>query len=163
MPVIVAIMLRGIRDIVAEVDRPQRLERRTRAIARPGALIGERTTERLLRAEEAIARRVGRLWESFDVLLTAITASPAQPAQAMEGRGAFATWAWESAWVPFGVLWNSTGQPAMSVPAGFSKHGLPLAVQFVGAPQGEPTLLALAAEIERERPWPAHRPAAFDC
>jgi amidase len=120
-------------------------------------------TDRLLRAEEAIARRVGRLWESFDVLLMPMMASPAKPAQAMEGRGAFATWQWESAWVPFGVLWNSTGQPAMSVPAGFSADGLPVAVQFVGAPRGESTLLALAAEIERERSWPAHRPAAFDC
>jgi amidase len=92
-----------------------------------------------------------------------IFAAPAQPAQVMEGRGAFATWQWESAWVPFGVLWNSTGQPAMSVPAGFSKHGLPLAVQFVGAPHGERTLLALAAEIEAARSWVAHRPREFDC
>jgi amidase len=163
MPKIVAILMRGIRDIVQEVDRSQRLERRTRAIARPGALIGERATDWLLREEEEIARRVGRLWESFDVLLMPMMATPAQPAQVMEGRGAFATWQWESAWVPFGVLWNSTGQPAMSVPAGFSKHGLPLAVQVVGAPRGEPTLLALAAEIERERSWLPHRPRAFDC
>jgi amidase len=163
MPVIVAIMMRGIRDLVDAVDQPQRLERRTRAIARPGALIGDRLTDWLLRAEEQIARRIGRLWESFDVLLMPMMASPAQPAQAMEGRGAIATWQWESAWVPFGVLWNSTGQPAMSVPAGFSKQGLPLAVQFVGAPHGEPRLLALAAEIEAARSWVAHRPRAFDC
>ena len=47
--------------------------------------------------------------------------------------------------MPFGVLWNSTGQPAASVPAGFAPHGLPLAVQLVGRPHGEGTLLALAA------------------
>ena len=82
----------------------------------------------------------------------------------MEGRGAFATWQWESGWVPFGVLWNSTGQPAASVPAGFSKHGLPLAVQLVGAHRAaRRTLLALAAQIEAARPWVPHRPRAFDC
>ena len=77
----------------------------------------------------------------------------------MEGRGAFATWQWESGWVPFGVLWNSTGQPAASVPAGFSEHGLPLAVQLVGAPHGEGTLLALAAR-DRGSPLLATSPPA---
>ena len=61
-------------------------------------------------------------------------AAPAVPAQLMEGRGATVTYLWESGWVPFGVLWNSTGQPAASVPAGFDADGLPLAVQLVGAP-----------------------------
>ena len=97
MPVIVAIMMRGIRDIVREVDRPQRLERRTRAIARPGALIGDRTSIGCSRPSSGSRARIGRLWESFDVLLMPMMASPAAPAQVMEGRGAFATWQWESA------------------------------------------------------------------
>ena len=93
-----------------------------------------------------------------------IMAAPAQPAQVMEGRGAFATWQWESAWVPFGVLWNSTGQPAMSVPAGFSKHGLPLAVQFVGAPHGESHFAGACGGDRgaRGRGYLTGR-AAFDC
>ena len=62
---------------------------------------------------------------------------------AMEGRGAFATWQWESAWVPFGVLFE------LDRPAGrvgprrvLASTGLPLAVQLVGAPHGERTLLS---------------------
>jgi amidase len=163
MAVLIALMMRGIRDIVRSVERPQRLERRTRAIGRPGALVRDPLVDRLLDAEQRIAARIGRLWDSFDVLLMPILARPAPPAQVMEGRGALATWQWESGWVPFGVLWNSTGQPAMSVPAGFSRHGLPLAVQFVGAPYQERTLLSLAAQIEAARPWVPHRPRAFDC
>jgi amidase len=163
MPVLVALMLRGIRDLMVEIERPQRLERRTRAMGRPGALVNDALVEKLLEAEKRIAVRVGRLWEEFDVLLLPIMSRPAPPAQAMEGRGAFATWQWQSGWVPFGVLFNSTGQPAASVPAGFSKHGLPLAVQLVGAPRAEATLLALAAQIEAARPWVPHRPRAFDC
>jgi amidase len=163
MPVIVGLMMRGIRDIVNEVERPQRLERRTRAMGRPGVLVPDPLVDRLLDAEQRIAARIGRLWDEFDVLLTPIMSRPAAPAQVMEGRGALATWQWESSWVPFGVLWNSTGQPAAAVPAGFSGHGMPLAVQFVGAPYQERTLLSLAGQIEAARPWVQHRPRAFDC
>jgi amidase len=46
----------------------------------------------------------------------------------------------------------------MSVPAGFSPDGLPLAVQIVGRPGDEATLLSLAAQIEAERPWADRRP-----
>ena len=156
-------MFRGIRDIVEEIDKPQRLERRTRNIARPGALVSERNVERLLRAERRIAERVGRLWDDHDVLLMPMMSEPAVPAQIMEGRGATVTYLWESSWVPFGVLWNSTGQPAASLPVGFADDGLPLAVQLVGRPHGEGTLLTLAAEIEAARPWVLHRPRVFDC
>jgi amidase len=76
----------------------------------------------------------------------------------MEGRGAIATYLWETSWVPFTVLWNSTGQPAASIPAGFSATGLPLAVQLVGRTDDEATLLSLAAQVEAARPWTDHRP-----
>ena len=50
------------------------------------------------------------------------------------------------------------GQPAASVPAGFSSDGLPLAVQLVGRPYDEVTLISLAAQVEAARPWAYHRP-----
>jgi amidase len=87
---------------------------------------------------------------------------PAVPAGVMEGRGAAATYLWSSAWVPFNVLWNSTGQPAASVPAGFSAGGLPLAVQIVGRPNDEATLLSLAVQLEEARPWAGRRPPITD-
>ena len=163
LPVILALMFRGIRDIVGDVERPQRLERRSRHIARPGALIPPPAVDHLLAAERRIAERVGRLWDDHDVLLMPMLSAPAVPAQLMEGRGATVTYLWESGWAPFGVLWNSTGQPAASVPAGFDAQGLPLAVQLVGRPRAEGTLLTLAGQIEDARPWGLHRPPAFDC
>jgi len=159
VPVIVGLILRGVRDLVAPAERPQRLERRTRAFARPGALLSERTTERLLTAERETAARLTAMFDDHDVLLTPVMAAPAVPAGIMEGRGATVTYFWETGWVPFNILWNITGQPAASVPAGFSGEGLPLAVQIVGRPGDERTLLALAAELEAERPWAQHRPA----
>jgi amidase len=52
------------------------------------------------------------------------------------------------------ALWNVTGNPAASVPVGLAPDGLPLAVQLVGRMGDEPTLLALAAQLEQVRPWP---------
>ncbi len=155
---LVALMFRGIRDFVGEVELPQRLERRTRAIARPGRLVPDPLVDRLLVRERRVAAQVQRLFGEHDVLLMPVMSEPAVPAQVMEGRGAIATYVWETGWVPFNVLWNSTGQPAAAVPAGFSADGLPLSVQLVGRPYAEATLLALAGQLERVRPWDHYRP-----
>lgn len=50
---------------------------------------------------------------------------------------------------------NLLGNPAMVVPVGRSPEGLPIGVQVVGRPYGEEEVLAVAAEIERGRPWQA--------
>jgi len=156
--VLVGIMFRGIRDLVAEVERPQRLERRTRALARPGRLVSDRAHDRLMARQARLATRMAAFFGGHDVLLTPVMSRPAVRAQLMEGRGATVTYLWETGWVPFNVLWNATGQPAVSVPAGFSPEGLPLAVQLVGRPHEETTLLSLAAQLEAARPWGDRRP-----
>ena len=157
-PVILGLMFRAIYDLVGQVERPQRLERRTRAFARPGALVSDRMTERLREAEGLMVERIGSVFADHDVLLTPVSSAPAVPAGIMEGRGAVATYFWETGWVPFTILWNITGQPAASVPTGFSADGLPVAVQLVGRANDERTLLSLAAELEAERPWNDRRP-----
>lgn len=54
---------------------------------------------------------------------------------------------------------NYLGLPALSVPAGFSKNGLPVGFQLVGRPFAEAMLLRIAAAYERETGWPEHKPA----
>jgi Asp-tRNA(Asn)/Glu-tRNA(Gln) amidotransferase A subunit family amidase len=61
-------------------------------------------------------------------------------------------------WIAFTFPFNSTGQPAISLPNGFSKSGLPLAIQLVGRPGDEAGIIALAAEFERARPWKDKHP-----
>ncbi len=59
---------------------------------------------------------------------------------------------------PFTPVFNASGQPGISLPLFHGEDGLPLAVQLVGRPADEATLLALAAQLEAARPWAARRP-----
>jgi amidase len=84
---------------------------------------------------------------------------PAWPVGRWEGLGLAASmWSVSIHGVPYTTAWNTTGQPAASVPAGFTGDGLPLAIQLVGRPDDEDTLISLAAQIEAERPWTERRP-----
>jgi amidase len=59
---------------------------------------------------------------------------------------------------PFTALWNTTGQPAMSLPLETDDAGLPVGVQLVGRPADEATLVRVAAMLQAERPWIDRRP-----
>ena len=61
-------------------------------------------------------------------------------------------------YVTYTAIWNYLGQPAAAVPAGLDENGLPTAVQLAAPLNGETTLLSLATQLERARPWAEHRP-----
>ena len=62
------------------------------------------------------------------------------------------------AWTPFTAAYNTTGQPAISLPLHVSPDGLPIGVMLVGRPADEATLLRLAAQLEQVRPWRDRHP-----
>lgn len=57
------------------------------------------------------------------------------------------------AWAPYLNVFNLTGHPALSVPAGFTREGLPVGLQLVGRWHAEADLFAAARILERARPW----------
>jgi amidase len=60
--------------------------------------------------------------------------------------------------MPFTLIANITGQPAMSVPLYWSKDGLPCGVQFIGRYGDDAKLLRLAGQLEKVQPWSARKP-----
>lgn len=59
---------------------------------------------------------------------------------------------------PFTAIYNTTGQPAISVPLYQSVEGLPIGIMLVGRPRAEATLLSLAAQLEAALPWADRHP-----
>ena len=61
-------------------------------------------------------------------------------------------------WVSYTYPFNLTGQPAASIPAGFTRGGLPVGLQLVARAYREEDLFAAAAAFETARPWAQHAP-----
>ncbi|HWI39594.1 MAG TPA: amidase [Burkholderiales bacterium] len=62
------------------------------------------------------------------------------------------------AWAPYLNVFNLTGHPALSVPAGFTRAGLPVGLQLVARWHAEADLFAAARRIEQARPWADRQP-----
>jgi len=60
--------------------------------------------------------------------------------------------------LPFTYPFNLTGQPAASVPCGFTAEGLPVALQIVGRWHADALVLRAAAAFEAIQPWAGRRP-----
>jgi amidase len=151
--------LRGIADDVpAVLADPERIERRTKSLAGLGRRISDGALAKAREREHGIAARILAVYERFDVLLTPTIPHPPREVGRYDGRG----WLWTTMGAantaPFTTPWNTTGQPAMSVPAPSLYDGVPLAVQLVGRPGDEATLISLGAQLEAEVGWPERRP-----
>jgi amidase len=157
-----AIYLRSLHEEAATFAHPERLERRIRMLARLGGMLPSGALDWALGRRDGYAARLNEPLADHDVLLTPVTPAPAPKIGACEGRGWLWTTAVAAATVSHAACWNFTGQPACSVPAGFAADGLPRAVQLVGRPNDEATLIALAAQLEAERPWAQERPPGFE-
>ncbi len=154
---VVARYLAGIDAEAKAAAHPERLEKRTRKLARLGAAVA-RPAARARRLEHADAARVNAIFDDVDIVLGPTLARSALPVGKYEKRGAMYTLNGSLRFVPFNGVWNHLGNPAAAVPAGFDSHGLPLSVQLVAPPGAEATLLSLAHELEGARPWAGARP-----
>jgi len=66
-----------------------------------------------------------------------------------------------TSYVAYTPIHNVAGTPAMSVPLGWGKNGLPIGSQFAAAKGQEALLYALAYELERAQPWAGKHAAVW--
>lgn len=106
-------------------------------------------------------RRVVTWWDDYDVLLTPtlpeppprlgdLTGTPENPLAGGLRGGMIAA---------FTPVFNTTGQPAISLPLHWNDAGLPIGVQLIAAPGREDLLIRIGSQIEHATPWTDRRPS----
>lgn len=127
------------------------------------AALGARALRRGLVREGERADWRGRCvsWFSgngFDLLVTPVLAGPPPAAARWSSRSWRANVATCFRYAPYTAAWNLAGLPAMAVPMGVRRDGLPASVQLVGPPGSELEMLAVAEQLERSARWRPHAP-----
>lgn len=125
------------------------------------AWIAEEFTE-AVKTRKAIVNAMWRFMRRYDLLLTPTLAVPAFPVDSgasgeIDGRAVR-----PSDWSPFTFIMNLTGQPAATVPAGWTAAGLPVGLQIAGRHLDDATVLRASAAFEAASPWADRWPAIAD-
>lgn len=110
-------------------------------------------------ARKALCNRMWRFMQSYDLILTPTLAVPPFPVhtqgpEIIDGRMVAPT-----QWLCFTFPMNMTGQPAATVPAGFTQDGLPVGLQIIGRHLDDHGVLQACAAFEAARPWRDQWPA----
>ncbi|HEX7788296.1 MAG TPA: amidase [Methylomirabilota bacterium] len=139
----------------AEGDK---MDRSFRAFLKFGATVTSQQLLRALRGRNEFWAEVQRFLARFDLLITPTVAVPpfavGQPGlNEINGQPSSPL-----GWMPFCFPFNLTGQPAASVPVGFTRAGLPVGLQIVGRRHADHTVLAASAAFEAAQPWADRRP-----
>jgi len=101
-------------------------------------------------AQPVLRRQFERFFEGFDILLTPTTPIPAP----LRGGDALAR---ARLLTRFTAPFNLTGLPALSLPCGFTKNGLPLGLQIISRPWAEDLVLRAAQAYEQATGWHSRR------
>ena len=97
-----------------------------------------------------LGKRMCRFHQDYDLLITPSLPIAAFPAgQEVPEQMKSDRW---SSWTPFTFPFNLTGQPAASVPCGFTSGGLPVGIQIVGPSYDDVTVLRASYAFETARP-----------
>jgi amidase len=103
----------------------------------------------LVTMRQAAAGALVRL-AAYDLVLTPTLAALPAPVGGLRDDGdPAADFAAQKAFTPFTAAWNVTGMPAVSLPLGWSREGLPIGVMLAARPGQEQQLLSVAAQVER--------------
>jgi aspartyl-tRNA(Asn)/glutamyl-tRNA(Gln) amidotransferase subunit A len=118
-----------------------------------GAFVTAADLTQAMRLRRELSLAVNAKLKQYDALITASTLTPAVPFAEVDPHGPPN---FPIQTMPFDV----TGNPAMSIPTGFSISGLPLSMQIVGRAFDEPTVLGIGAAFEAATALNLRRPAS---
>ena len=117
----------------------------------PGAILSAADLVQALRMRSELYAAVARVLVTHDAIVTVNGLAPAVRFDAFPPDGSLRT---PGQTIPF----NVTGHPALALPTGFAKTGLPVGLQIVGRPFDEPTVLRIGAAYESVAQWTTKRP-----
>ena len=141
---------------------PGDVERLTWARAVDGHTARAADYARSIGVVHRIGRVVARFFTRYDILLSPTMCQPPFPLGVLDlmtddveryTKAILGS-------IGFTSLFNSSGNPAMSVPLAWSRSGLPIGVQFAAPFGDEAMLFRLGAQLERAQPWSERRPPA---
>jgi amidase len=147
----------GATTLPVSPDQEARLCPLTRELRDRGLRLTARDAMEALYQLRLFSRRYVQAVDRFDVLLAPVLTMTPRPLGwfTEDGEGA-PDFERQKRYAAFTALYNVTGQPAVSLPLGWTDDGLPIGSMLVGRPADEATLVALSAQLEQARPW-AHR------
>jgi aspartyl-tRNA(Asn)/glutamyl-tRNA(Gln) amidotransferase subunit A len=117
----------------------------------PGAIVSAADLIQALRMRRELYEVLARVLEDHDAI---VTVNALAPAIRLDAFPVDATLRTPGHTIPF----NVTGHPALAVPTGFAKSGLPIGLQIIGRPFDEPTVLRIGAAYESVAQWTTKRP-----
>jgi amidase len=123
---------------------------------------GKRLDPKDIRAQQArLAARIIEWFGDADLWLTPAVAVPTPPVGAWKSFEPAEAFERAATLGAFTAIYNVTGQPAASIPAGLTADGLPIGVQLAGRPLEDATVLAVSRQLERVMPWAHRTPPLF--
>lgn len=116
-----------------------------------------------LDAQHRVTAAVSRFFTEFDLLVTPTLARlPARHGELDYDNAEYSARSWLRhiyAYGPYTAAFNVSGNPAISLPVGLSREGLPIGVQLVAPYAREDLLLRVATQLEQAVPWRDRQPS----
>jgi Asp-tRNA(Asn)/Glu-tRNA(Gln) amidotransferase A subunit family amidase len=155
---------RTLADAAAALGRPvteRDVETVTWVMSQEGRKVDVVAYSRAIATAHQVGLEMARFQQDYDCILSPTLAKPPVPLGVLslspDDMRAFTKEITEFG--PYTALYNMTGQPSMSVPLHWTPDGLPVGVMFSARFGDEATLLRLAAQLEKAKPWAGRKPS----
>ncbi|HWU47307.1 MAG TPA: amidase [Humibacter sp.] len=151
----------GAASIPVDGERVALLEPLTRWLIEQGKRLSARDLAAALRTLSGYERSFLKQLSRFDAVLTPAVAMTPRPIGWYDAEDGEHNFEQQVRYTPFTSMVNVTGLPAIVLPVHQTQAGLPMGVQLIGRPGGEPALLALGAQLERRIRWQRRHPPGW--